>query len=282
MKINNFQSGLNGETGETGLQIIEGRIGATGPTGLQGITGKTGATGVTGPTGLQGTTGTTGATGATGPTGLQGITGATGPTGLQGITGATGPTGLQGTTGTTGTTGATGATGPTGLQGITGAPGATGPNGLQGITGVTGTTGPTGLNGPGLMEVYLSTDQSVANNDFLGIGSASATFIKNTFVVPQNAVITSLTLNIRDHNLTAGDTASAQIYLSTNCGFTAPVPTGIIATITGPSTSASPNCCTTTTSNFSVNSCTLLSVEITTSGGSFANGVSATIRYHSP
>ncbi|MFJ7923782.1 hypothetical protein, partial [Lysinibacillus sp. NPDC096396] len=216
------------------------------PTGLQGITGTTGATG---PTGLQGITGTTG---ATGPTGLQGITG---------TTGATGPTGLQGTTGTTGTTGSTG---------------------LQGITGVTGTTGPTGLNGPGLMEVYLSTDQSVANNDFLGIGSASATFIKNTFVVPQNAVITSLTLNIRDHNLTAGDTASAQIYLSTNCGFTAPVPTGIIATITGPSTSASPNCCTTTTSNFSVNSCTLLSVEITTSGGSFANGVSATIRYHSP
>ncbi|WP_323656671.1 hypothetical protein [Lysinibacillus xylanilyticus] len=255
MKINNFQSGLNGETGETGLQIIEGRIGATGATGPTGLQGITGTTGATGSIGLQGIAGTTGATGATGLTGLQGITG---------TTGATGPTGLQGITGTTGATGATGSTG------------------LQGITGVTGTTGPTGLNGPGLMEVYLSTDQSVANNDFLGIGSASATFIKNTFVVPQNSVITSLTLNIRDHNLTAGDTASAQIYLSTNCGFTAPVPTGIIATITGPSTSASPNCCTTTTSNFSVNSCTLLSVEIKTSGGSFANGVSATIRYHSP
>ena len=132
------------------------------------------------------------------------------------------------------------------------------------------------------MEVYLSSDQPVANSDFLGIGSSSASFIKNTFVVPQNAVITSLTLNIRDHNLIAGDTASAQIYLSTNCGFTAPIATGIIATITGPSTSTSPNCCTTTTSNYSVNSCTLLSVEITTSGGSFANGVSATIRYHSP
>ncbi|MGE7997478.1 hypothetical protein ACQKOF_02110 [Lysinibacillus sp. NPDC093190] len=273
MKFNNFQSGLNGETGATRLQIIEGRIGATGATGVQGITGSTGATGVQGITGSTGATGVQGITGAIGATGVQGITGTTGATGVQGITGAIGAIGVQGITGTTGATG---------VQGITGTTGATGLQGITGVSGVTGSTGPTGSNGPGLMEVYLSTNQSVANNDFLGIGSASASFIKNTFVVPQNAVITSLTLNIRDHNLTAGDTASAQIYLSTNCGFTAPIATGIIATITGPSSSTSPNCCTTTTSNFSVNSCTLLSVEITTSGGSFANGVLATIRYHSP
>ncbi|MGE7930660.1 hypothetical protein, partial [Lysinibacillus xylanilyticus] len=270
--------------GATGLQGITG---STGATGLQGITGSTGATGLQGIMGSTGATGLQGIMGSTGVTGLQGITGSTGATGLQGTTGtgATGATGLQGITGATGLQGITGTTGATGHQGITGVTGTTGATGLQGIagsTGVTGSTGPTGSNGQGLMEVYLSTDQSVANNDFLGIGSASASFIKNTFVVPQNAVITSLTLNIRDHNLTAGDTASAQIYLSTNCGFTAPIATGIIATITGPSSSISPNCCTTTTSNFLVNSCTLLSVEITTSGGSFANGVSATIRYHSP
>ncbi|WP_286922995.1 MULTISPECIES: hypothetical protein [Lysinibacillus] len=229
--------------------------------------------------------GLNGETGVTGEIDYQGITGVTGSTDLQelvekivspglqiiegkiGATGPTGPTGLQGIAG---------ATGATGLQGITGATGATGATGLQGIAGVTGSTG------PGQMEVFLSTDQSVANNDFLGIGSSSASFIKNTFVVPQNAVITSLTLNIRDHNLTVGDIASAQIYLSTNCGFTAPIATGILVTITGPSTSTSPNCCATTTSNFSVNSCTLLSVEIKTSGGSFANGVSATIRYNLP
>ncbi|MGE7947961.1 hypothetical protein [Lysinibacillus sp. NPDC093688] len=246
MRFSNFQRGLSGETGASG------EIGYQGKTGLPGSTGLPGLVVETDSNGLQIIEGRIGATGATGPTGVQGITGATG---------VTGSTGVQGITGTTGSTG---------VQGITGS------------TGVTGTTGPTGTNGPGRMEVFLSSDQSIANNDFIGIGSSSASFIKNTFVVPQNAVITSLTLNIRDHNLTAGDIASAQIYLSTNCGFTAPIATGIIATITGPSTSTSPNCCATTTSNFPINSCTLLSVEITTSGSSLSNGVSATIRFNLP
>ncbi|MGE7950912.1 hypothetical protein, partial [Lysinibacillus xylanilyticus] len=211
------------------------------------------------------------------PQGIQGATGATGDPGPQGIRGATGATGDPGPQGIRG---ATGATGDPGSQGIRGVTGTTGDPGLQGIRGVTGATGPTGPSGSGLMEVFLSTDQSVGNHDFLGTGNSSASFVRSSIVIPENAIIKSLTLNIRDHALSAGQTASAQIYISTNCGFTAPVATGIIATITGPNASTSPNCCATATANFLVNRCTLLSVEVTTTGGAFSNGVSATILFN--
>ena len=232
---------------------------------IQGPTGAPGAPGDPGPQGIQG------ATGDPGPQGIRGATGATGDPGPQGIRGATGDPGPQGIRGVTGTTG------DPGLQGIRGVTGATGSTGLQGNTGATGPTGP---SGSGLMEVFLSTDQSVGNHDFLGTGNSSASFVRSSIVIPENAIIKSLTLNIRDHALSAGQTASAQIYISTNCGFTAPVATGVIATITGPNASTSPNCCATATANFLVNRCTLLSVEVTTTGGAFSNGVSTTILFN--
>ncbi|MFJ8459241.1 hypothetical protein ACIQ57_08920 [Lysinibacillus xylanilyticus] len=308
--------GIQGATGDPGPQGIQGATGATGDPGPQGIRGATGATGDPGPQGIQGATGTTGdpgpqgiqgATGATGdpgPQGIQGATGATGNPGPQGIRGATGATGDPGPQGIRGATGATGDPGPQGIRGATGATGDPGPQGIRGVTGTTGdpglqgirgvtgatgstglqgntgATGPTGPSGSGLMEVFLSTDQSVGNHDFLGTGNSSASFIRSSIVIPENAIIKSLTLNIRDHALSAGQTASAQIYISTNCGFTAPVATGIIATITGPNASTSPNCCATATANFLVNRCTLLSVEVTTTGGAFSNGVSATILFN--
>jgi hypothetical protein len=71
--------------GDTGIQ---GNTGDTGPTGTQGVKGNTGDTG---PTGTQGVKGNTGDTGPTGTQGVQGNTGDTGPTGMQGITGDTGP-----------------------------------------------------------------------------------------------------------------------------------------------------------------------------------------------
>ncbi|WP_284705834.1 collagen-like protein, partial [Lysinibacillus sp. OL1_EC] len=203
-------------------------------------------------------------------TGAQGVTGSTGATGSQGITGATG---AQGVTGSTGATGPQGITGATGVQGVTGSTGATG---ARGTTGVTGTTGP---SGSGLMEVFLSTDQSVGNNDFLGTGNSSASFVRSSIVIPENATIRSLTLNIRDHALIAGQTASAQIFISTNCGFTS-VATGIIASVSGPNSSTTPNCCAKVIANYPVNSCTLLSVQVSTTGGAFSNGVSATILFN--
>ncbi len=232
------------------------------------MTGNTGVTGITGATGLQGLVGNTGATGQQGTIGVTGVTGNTG------VTGITGATGLQGLVGNTGATGLQGATGITGITGVTGA---TGARGTTGVTGITGTTGSTGPSGSGLMEVYLSTDQSVGNNDFLGTGNSSASFVRSSIVIPENAIIRSLTLNIRDHSLSAGQIASAQVFISTNGGFTAPTATGIIATVTGPSSITTPNSCAKANASYSINSCTLLSVQVTTTGGAFSNGVSATI-----
>ncbi|WP_369436146.1 collagen-like domain-containing protein [Lysinibacillus fusiformis] len=272
--------------------------GATGPQGLAGAPGATGVQGEAGVTGMRGPKGETGLTGATGPQGLAGapgatdvqgeagVTGTTGPQGLAGAPGATGVQGEAGVTGMRGPQGETGLTGATGPQGLAGAPGATGVQGEAGVTGMrgpqgeTGVAGTTGSSGSGLMEVFLSTDQSVGNNDFLGTGNSSASFVRSSIVIPENAIIRSLTLNIRDHSLSAGQTASAQIYISANCGFTAPIATGIIAIVTGPNSSASPNCCAKTTANFSISSCTLLSLQVTTTGGAFSNGVSATILFN--
>ncbi|WP_342546753.1 collagen-like protein [Lysinibacillus sp. FSL K6-4013] len=257
-------------------------------TGAQGITGNTGATGAQGITGNTGATGAQGMTGSTGATGAQGMTGSTGATGVRGITGSTGTTGLQGVTGATGITGATGErglvgmTGATGAQGVTGSTGATGLQGVTGATGAIGTTGVTGSTGPsgsGLMEVFLSTDQSVSNNDFLGTGNSSASFVRSSIVIPENAIIRSLTLNIRDHALSAGQTASAQIFVSTNCGFTS-VATGIIASVSGPNSSTTLNCCAKVVANYPITSCTLLAVQVSTTGGAFSNGVSATILFN--
>ncbi len=264
-------TGVTGITGATGLQGLVGNTGATGQQGtigVTGVTGNTGVTGITGATGLQGLVGNTGATGQQGTTGVTGVTGNTG------VTGITGATGLQGLVGNTGATGLQGATGITGITGVTGA---TGARGTTGVTGITGTTGSTGPSGSGLMEVYLSTDQSVGNNDFLGTGNSSASFVRSSIVIPENAIIRSLTLNIRDHSLSAGQIASAQVFISTNGGFTAPTATGIIATVTGPSSITTPNSCAKANASYSINSCTLLSVQVTTTGGAFSNGVSATI-----
>lgn len=56
--------------------------------------------------------------------------------------------------------------------------------------------------------------------------------------------------------------------------------TGIIATVTGPNTSTSPNCCAFATGNFPVDLCDLLSVRITITGsGALENGAAATILF---
>ncbi|MGR5880941.1 hypothetical protein ACT7DC_01625 [Bacillus cereus] len=60
--------------------------------------------------------------------------------------------------------------------------------------------------------------------------------------------------------LALGDTISAEIVISDTCASTT-IDTGIIATVTGPSSST--NCCAFATGNFLVNQCELLSVRIT-------------------
>jgi hypothetical protein len=183
--------------------------------------------------------------------------------------GPTGPTGPQGETGPTGPQGETGPTGPQGETGPTGPQGETGPTGPQ------GETGPTGIGGSTL---YLGTDQSIGNNDFFALGTSSSSFVRNTVVIPQNARITGLIFNIRDESLNMGQTISAEIYRSTDCGVSLTA-TGIVATVTGPNP---PNCCAFTEANLSINQCDLISVRVTTDGGAISDGVAATILFATP
>jgi len=130
------------------------------------------------------------------------------------------------------------------------------------------------------MTLYLAAFP-VSNNNFVGLGTSSNSFLQNTVVVSQNATITGILLNIRDEFLpTAIDEVSAEIIRSTNCGisFTG---TGVIATVTGPNNSTTPNCCDFNAANLPVNQCDLLSVQITRIGSSSAleDGVTVTILF---
>ncbi|WP_056473563.1 collagen-like protein [Bacillus sp. FJAT-25509] len=175
-----------------------------------------------------------------------------------------GPRGPRGKEGERGKRGATGATGPAG------ATGATGP------AGATGATGPRGTTGSGSSFIYFSSDQSVPNNNFIGQGTSSSMFDRNTIVIPQAGVITGIIFSIRDNTLALGETATAEIYISTNCAQTA-MATGVIATVDGPNP---PFCCgMSPAANLIVNPCDLISVRITTGDGAFPNGVAATVFY---
>lgn len=164
----------------------------------------------------------------------------------------------------------------------TGSTGATGATGATGSTGVTGAQGATGAQGSGGMTLYLASFP-VANNDFVGLGTASNSFIRNTVVVPQNATITGIILDIRDEALASGKTVSAEIIRSTTCGFSF-AGTGVIATVTGPNNSATPNCCAFEAANLPVNQFDLLSVQITRTGSNAAlqDGVAVTILFTIP
>ncbi len=156
--------------------------------------------------------------------------------------------------------------------------------GPSGATGVTGSIGPTGATGPGGSTIYLGTDQSLGNNDFLGLGTSSPSFIRNTVVVPENSTLIGIVLSVRTEPLAATDTVSARIIRSTDCGNTT-TDTGIVATVTGPSSAAAPNCCAVSVSPpVAVNRCDLLAVQITRTGnvGALANGAAATIIFSIP
>jgi hypothetical protein len=132
------------------------------------------------------------------------------------------------------------------------------------------------------MTIYLAAFP-VNPTQFVGLGTSSNNPLRNTVVIPQNATITGMILNIRDEPLATGETVSAQILRSTNCGNTFAV-TGIIATVTGPNNPTTPNCCAFVVADFDVNQCDLLTVQITRSdtGESLENGVAVTIMFTLP
>ncbi|WP_193648881.1 hypothetical protein [Bacillus cereus] len=114
----------------------------------------------------------------------------------------------------------------------------------------------------------------------MGLGTSSGGlkgFTRNNVVIPQTATIIGLVFSIRDNPLGAGDAVSAQIVISDTCASTT-TDTGIIATVTGPSSST--NCCAFAAGNFTVDQCDLLSVRITTAGGgALPDGAAATILF---
>ena len=236
-----------GATGATGPTGPEGPMGPMGPMGLRGPVGETGATGATGPAG-----GPTGATGATGPIGLTGATGATG---------ATGPIGL------TGETGATGATGPIGLTGATGATGATGPIGLTGATGPSGTS---------VNSVFLQTPGSITNNDWVGMGGTNVGLLNSSVVIPQNAVLSGIALNIKTNTLTTDQSVTATVFRKTCTGEI--VSTGLSATVTGPNPS---NCSILQSGSADLSALDLIGVRINTIPTTLelAEGVAVTLQY---
>jgi hypothetical protein len=104
-----------------------------------------------------------------------------------------GPRGTTGPTGPTGSTGATGALG--GPTGPTGTEGPTGPSG--GPTGPVGPTGTAGASAP-ITSLYLfATDEPVDNREFIGLGSSSEHFLRNTEVVGVDTVATQIAFSIR-------------------------------------------------------------------------------------
>lgn len=88
-----------------------------------------------------------------------------------------------------------------------------------------------------------------------------------------------MVFNIRDNALGTGVVASADIFVSSDCGFDPPVATGITAAITGPNSDGDPNYCAFAVGDFNVEQCDLISVRVTTGGGAFASGVAATILF---
>ena len=144
-------------------------------------------------------------------------------------------------------------------------------------------------NGDGgqVHELYLASENAQPpNGQFIGLGTTSVQFSRSSVVIPQNATIVGMVFNIRNNTLGAGESATAEIVLSRSCGFDdSLIDTGVMATVTGPSNSTTRNCCASTTSNFPVNTCNLLSVRITTSGmgvGALNEGVAVTILYTVP
>jgi hypothetical protein len=87
-------------------------------------------------------------------------------------------------------------TGPTGATGPLGGP--TGPTGTEGPTGPSGgPTGPAGAVGP-ITSLYLfATDEPVDNREFIGLGSSSEHFLRNTEVVGVDTVATQIAFSIR-------------------------------------------------------------------------------------
>ncbi|MFP4662286.1 MAG: hypothetical protein ACLFPF_08845, partial [Halanaerobiales bacterium] len=131
---------------------------------------------------------------------------------------------------------------------------------------------------PATNTLYLATDESIGNNQFFGLGtSVPNSIVRNSVVIPEDAIISGLVFSIRDEPLDDGETITAEIFISTDCGETFDE-TGVEAVVVGP------DCCVFSPANYSVNQCDLITVRITRSpvGGALENGATATVLFTTP
>lgn len=236
------------------------RYGPTGPTGPTGPNGLMGPIGPRGPMGQTGPTGSAGLMGPIGPTGPNGIEGRIGPMGPTGPIGPTGPFGLDGRIGPMGPTG------PQGIQGIQGIPGQDGgPTGPTGPAG--GTDGPTGPTGPGMNTMFsFTTSESVNSGDFIGCGNSSSSLLRNTIVVPYTCETHYLMLHVRNFSDKVQYTATLWINDSPS-SLVVVIPAGVSVK------------CVIGYGNIQLNSCDLITVQITypNGAGALADGVCASL-----
>jgi len=121
--------------------------------------------------------------------------------------------------------------------------------------------------------IYLASGNDAAKDGWLGLGAslASSQFTVSSVVIPANATITGIALNIRDNHLADNtESITATVYKS-ECGFVNPETTGIYAKITGPNSQSDPHCFALRTGSAPVLAGTLLSVKIT-ANNALSNG----------
>lgn len=75
----------------------------------------------------------------------------------------------------------------------------------------------------------FATDQAVSNNDYLGIGSSSSVFVRNSLVLPVNCILTGMVVSLRGAFL--GSPVTATVFKQSGALGASPVATVLSATI---------------------------------------------------
>ena len=124
----------------------------------------------------------------------------------------------------------------------------------------------------GFRSFYFATDQSVSSGDYLGMGTSSAGFTRNTVVVPINCELTSIAFSIRGPAPNLG--LIATVWKQTFPG--APVPTTMSTTISDGLVSIS----SISSGSVLLQPGDLISVRLNwAAGGALFNGSTVTVTY---
>ena len=177
--------------------------------------------------------------------------------GEKGEKGEQGEKGDMGDDGEKGDRGERGETGERGERGEKGDKGDRGEKGNKGDLGMTGLTGASGINN--LMFLF-STDQSVSNKDFIGLGTSSSNILRNTVISPVNCTITNIAFSIRQ--LSNATSYTATIYVNN-------ISTDISAVIVNGSVSFN----ILNTISLPIQALDLITIYLSFSGGALSNGV---------